>query len=64
MTGDVELEALRARLEETERAMQRIVGQLAKRDAVQGSGWRAGWLQNYTKRNQTAIDRLTRDILS
>ncbi|XP_063385581.1 histone acetyltransferase KAT6A isoform X3 [Cydia fagiglandana] len=31
--GDVELEALRARLEETERAMQRIVGQLAKRDA-------------------------------
>ncbi|XP_063626929.1 resistance to inhibitors of cholinesterase protein 3 isoform X8 [Cydia splendana] len=30
---DVELEALRARLEETERAMQRIVGQLAKRDA-------------------------------
>ncbi|CAH2041988.1 unnamed protein product, partial [Iphiclides podalirius] len=31
---DVELEALRARLAETERAMQRIVGQLARRDAV------------------------------
>ncbi|XP_063830491.1 titin isoform X2 [Ostrinia nubilalis] len=31
--GDDELEALRARLAETERAMQRIVGQLAKRDA-------------------------------
>lgn len=40
--GDEELEALRARLAETERAMQRIVGQLAKRDAVlhrAGSGW-------------------------
>ncbi|XP_037295146.1 probable serine/threonine-protein kinase kinX isoform X7 [Manduca sexta] len=32
-TRDVELEALRARLAETERAMQRIVGQLAQRDA-------------------------------
>lgn len=32
--GDVELEALRARLAETERAMQRIVGQLGRRDAV------------------------------
>ncbi|XP_047030632.1 titin isoform X1 [Helicoverpa zea] len=31
--GDVELEALRARLAETERAMQRIVSQLAQRDA-------------------------------
>ncbi|XP_028032278.1 uncharacterized protein LOC114244603 isoform X2 [Bombyx mandarina] len=31
--GDVELEALRARLAETERTMQRIVGQLAQRDA-------------------------------
>ncbi|XP_031765632.2 probable RNA-binding protein CG14230 isoform X3 [Galleria mellonella] len=31
--GDIELEALRARLAETERAMQRIVGQLAQRDA-------------------------------
>ncbi|XP_075981096.1 RIC3 acetylcholine receptor chaperone isoform X3 [Anticarsia gemmatalis] len=30
--GDVELEALRARLAETERAMQRIVSQLAQRD--------------------------------
>ncbi|KAI5636542.1 resistance to inhibitors of cholinesterase-like domain-containing protein [Phthorimaea operculella] len=34
-TRDIELEALRARLAETERAMQRIVGQLAARDAVQ-----------------------------
>lgn len=33
-SGDVELEALRARLAETERAMQRIVSQLAQRDAV------------------------------
>ncbi|XP_045502126.1 eukaryotic translation initiation factor 5B isoform X10 [Colias croceus] len=32
-TRDVEIAALRARLEETERAMQRIVGQLAQRDA-------------------------------
>nr|XP_049700908.1 FK506-binding protein 5 isoform X6 [Helicoverpa armigera] len=32
-TRDVELEALRARLAETERAMQRIVSQLAQRDA-------------------------------
>lgn len=32
--GDAELAALRARLAETERAMQRIVGQLARRDAV------------------------------
>ncbi|XP_049877386.1 titin isoform X4 [Pectinophora gossypiella] len=31
--GDLELEALRARLAETERAMQRIVGQLAARNA-------------------------------
>ncbi|XP_072942772.1 uncharacterized protein RIC-3 isoform X3 [Epargyreus clarus] len=31
--GDAELAALRARLAETERAMQRIVGQLARRDA-------------------------------
>ncbi|XP_072942777.1 uncharacterized protein RIC-3 isoform X7 [Epargyreus clarus] len=32
-TRDAELAALRARLAETERAMQRIVGQLARRDA-------------------------------
>ncbi|CAG9564311.1 unnamed protein product [Danaus chrysippus] len=32
--GDAELAALRARLAETERAMQRIVGQLAQRNAV------------------------------
>lgn len=56
MAGDLELEALRARLEETERAMQRIVGQLAKRDAVLGSWWRASWSQNCTK--QTTIDHL------
>ncbi|XP_059046728.1 titin isoform X3 [Achroia grisella] len=31
--GDIELEVLRARLAETEQAMQRIVGQLAQRDA-------------------------------
>ncbi|XP_022125242.2 cingulin isoform X2 [Pieris rapae] len=31
--GDIEIAALRARLEETERAMQRIMGQLAQRDA-------------------------------
>ncbi|VVC93375.1 unnamed protein product [Leptidea sinapis] len=31
--GDEEIAVLRARLEETERAMQRIVGQLAERDA-------------------------------
>ncbi|CAH0724166.1 unnamed protein product, partial [Brenthis ino] len=33
-TRDAELAALKARLAETERAMQRIVGQLARRDAV------------------------------
>ncbi|CAF4877133.1 unnamed protein product [Pieris macdunnoughi] len=33
-TRDIEIAALRARLEETERAMQRIMGQLAQRDAV------------------------------
>ncbi|GBP63396.1 hypothetical protein EVAR_56507_1 [Eumeta japonica] len=32
--GDEELEQLRARLAETERAMQRIVSQLGKREAV------------------------------
>ncbi|XP_047517114.1 uncharacterized protein LOC125057451 isoform X12 [Pieris napi] len=32
-TRDIEIAALRARLEETERAMQRIMGQLAQRDA-------------------------------
>ncbi|KAJ8716979.1 hypothetical protein PYW08_005378 [Mythimna loreyi] len=37
-TRDVELEALRARLAETERAMQRIVSQLAQRDAVYVAG--------------------------
>lgn len=33
-SGDIELEALRARLAETERTMQRIVGHLARRDEV------------------------------
>ncbi|KAH9635945.1 hypothetical protein HF086_017436 [Spodoptera exigua] len=41
--GDVELEALRARLAETERAMQRIVSQLAQRDAVLMADWWTGF---------------------
>lgn len=56
--GDEELEALRARLAETERAMQRIVGQLAKRDAVLARAGARFPLSLNQKRIQIALQLL------
>lgn len=61
----MELEALRARLAETERAMQRIVSQLAQRDAVLKADWWTGFRTILTVINIIVIvkDQIIRSVI-